>query len=234
MTITHPRPCLPRGIHAGFRARTNRAPEWFHDTQADRAALLTANVAAVLASYIRMLGHEARAHTATTSDVDLNRLGVSAGLCSLERIDGRQQLVNPYVGSRFGLAAITTTLEIEPDQHLGPNAGRDGWRSHGPNWWLGKGTARRAANAEPYRDREFRMGALPFEKIKRRDTPTTMIDEERVPRFPQALRFLRPSPVWRYGQKRTGSRQGRHVCHEKPDRRMRPARPRRPAAAPIR
>ena len=164
--------------------------EWFHDTQADRAALLTANVAAVLASYIRMLGHEARAHTATTSDVDLNRLGVSAGLCALERIDGRQQLVNPYVGSRFGLAAITTTLEIEPDQHLGPNAGRDGWRSHGPNWWLGKGTARRAANAEPYRDREFRMGALPFEKIKRRDTPTTMIDEERVPRFPKRSDFF--------------------------------------------
>ncbi len=164
--------------------------EWFHDTQADRAALLTANVAAVLASYIRMLGHEARAHTASTSDVDLNRLGVSAGLCSVERVDGGQQLVNPYVGPRFGLAAITTTLEIEPDQPLGQQGGKDGWRSHGPGWWLGKGTARRAATSVPYRDRDFRMGAHPFEKIKRRDTPTTLIDEERVPRFPKRSDFF--------------------------------------------
>lgn len=164
--------------------------EWFRDTQADRAALLTSNVSAVLASYIRMLGHEARSHTATTSDVDLNRLGVSSGLCAVETDGGRQLLVNPYVGSRFGLAAITTTLDLEPDLPLGPNAGRSGWQSHGPSWWLGKGTARRASTATPYADREFHMGAHPFETIKRRDKPTTMIDEERVPRFPKRSDFF--------------------------------------------
>jgi len=164
--------------------------DWFRDTQADRAALLTSNVAAVLASYIRMLGHDARAHTATTSDVDLNRLGVSSGLCAVSEVDGRRQLVNPYVGSRFGLAAITTTLALEPDLPLGADAGRAGWRSHGPGWWLGKGTARRAATATPYRDRDFHMGALPFETITRRDTPTTMIDEARVPRFPKRADFF--------------------------------------------
>ena len=137
-----------------------------------------------------MLGHEAQAHTVTMSDVDLNRLGVSAGLCSVERIDDRQQFVNPYVGSRFGLAAITTTLEVEPDLPLGPQGGKDGLRSHGPAWWLGKGTARRTATATPYRDRDFRMGGHPFEKIKCGDTPTTMIDEERVPRFPKRSDFL--------------------------------------------
>ncbi len=164
--------------------------DWFHDTQADRAALLTANVSTVLANYIRMLGYEARSHTATTSDVDLNRLAVSAGLCAAEHVDGELQLVNPYVGSRFGLAAVTTTLDIEPDLPLGAHAGRAGWQSHGPGWWLGKGTARRAATAEPYRDRDYHMGAHPFEKIKRRDTPTTLIDEERVPRFPKRSDFF--------------------------------------------
>jgi ferredoxin-NADP reductase/ferredoxin len=164
--------------------------EWFQDTQADRAALLTSNVAAVLASYIRMLGHEARAHSATTSEIDLNRLGVSAGLCSSLNVDGSRQLVNPYVGSRFGLAAITTTLEIEPDLPLGADAGRAGWQTHGPAWWLGKGTDRKAATATPYRDREFHKGAHPFETIKRRETPTTMIDEERVPRFPKRADFF--------------------------------------------
>ena len=173
-----------------IRDRANRARSGFATPRRTGRHFITANVAAVLASYIRMFGHEARAHTATTSDVDFNRLGVSAGLCSLERLDGQPQLVNPYVGPRFDLAAITTTLEIEPDQPLGRQGGKDGWRSHRPGWWLGKGTARRAATATPYRDRDFRMGAHPFEKIKRRDTPTTLIDEERVPRFPKRSDFF--------------------------------------------
>jgi ferredoxin len=147
--------------------------EWFADTQAERAAL-------------RMLGHQARAHTATTSEVDLNKLGVSAGLCA---VDG-EALVNPFVGRRFGLAAVTTTLDMAADEPLAADAGRAGWRSHGPAWWLGKGTSRRAATAQPYRDREFRLGPHPFEKIKRRDMPTTFIDEERVPRFPKRADFF--------------------------------------------
>ncbi|MEX3008510.1 4Fe-4S double cluster binding domain-containing protein [Hoeflea sp. TYP-13] len=164
--------------------------EWFVGTQAERAALLTSNVAVVVANYMRMLGHEARAHTATTSDVDLNRLGVSAGLCSPTDENGSQVLINPFVGKGFGLAAVTTTLEVEPDTPLAKDSGRSGWRSHGPAWWMGKGTDRRAATAKPYRDREFRMGPHPFETIKRRETPTTMIDEERVPRFPKRADFF--------------------------------------------
>ncbi|MCP4318290.1 MAG: 4Fe-4S dicluster domain-containing protein [Hyphomicrobiales bacterium] len=164
--------------------------EWFLDTQAERAALLTSNVAVVLANYLRMLGYEARAHTATTSDVDLNRLGVSAGLCAVAEDGGQQILVNPFVGTGFGLAAVTTNLEIAADNPLAQEAGKAGLKTHGPSWWLGKGTSRRAATAQPYRDREFRMGPHPFEKIKRRNTPTTMIDEDRVPRFPKRADFF--------------------------------------------
>lgn len=159
--------------------------EWFAGTQAQRAALLTANVAVVLASYLRMLGHEARAHSATTSEVDLSRLAVSAGLAAAE--GGR--LVNPYVGPRFGLAAVTTTMEIASDRPLA-GSGRNGWTSHGPAWWTGRGTARRAASAEPYRDRDFRLGPYPFERIARKETPTTFIDHERVPRFPKRADFF--------------------------------------------
>ncbi|MEP3276508.1 MAG: 2Fe-2S iron-sulfur cluster-binding protein [Stappiaceae bacterium] len=164
--------------------------EWFQDAQAGRAALLTSNVAVVLANYLRMLGHEARAQTATTADVDLNRLAVDAGLSAPMEIDGHVQLVNPFVGSRFGLAAITTTLDMEPDAPLGDNAGRNGWNSHGPNWWLGNGTARKAGTAVPFADRDFRMGPHPFETIKRVEKPTTLIDEERVPRFPKRADFF--------------------------------------------
>jgi reductive dehalogenase len=175
-------------------ARDPRADEpgtaWLHGTQGERAALLTANTAVVLANYLRMLGFAARAHTATTSEVDLGRLAVSAGLAGIVESDGRLEIENPYVGSRFGLAAITTTMEMQPDQPLGPGLGRDGLSSHGPAWWLGTGTSRKAATAEPYRDREFRMGPHPFEKLKRREEPTTFIDEERVPRFPKRADFF--------------------------------------------
>jgi hypothetical protein len=56
--------------------------DWIAGTQAQRAAVLAAQTAVLLASYLRMLGHEARSHTATCSDVDLNRLAVAAGLAA--------------------------------------------------------------------------------------------------------------------------------------------------------
>lgn len=160
--------------------------DWIHGSQPHRAAVLTAQTAVLLSTYLRMLGHEARAHTASSSDVDLNQLAVAAGLA--EVADGA--LRNPYVGARFGLAAVTTTLELAPDAPLAPSSALDRLRSHGPAWWLGKETLRNAFNREPYRDREFRMGAFPFETLKRVDDPTTFIDAARVPRFPKRADFF--------------------------------------------
>ncbi len=63
--------------------------DWFMDSQAQRAGLLAANTAILLSSYIRLLGYEARAHTVTSSDVDLNKLAVAAGLAHVTA-DGRR------------------------------------------------------------------------------------------------------------------------------------------------
>lgn len=164
--------------------------EWFRGIQPQRAALLSANCAVVLANYLRMLGFEARAHTATTSEIDLRRLAVSAGLAGITGVNGSAEIENAFVGRRFGLAAITTTMAMEPDAPLAAEGGRNGLRSHGPSWWVGKGTARKQSTAEPFHDREFRMGPYPFETIRRRDEPTTFIDEERVPRFPKRADFF--------------------------------------------
>jgi hypothetical protein len=165
--------------------------EWFAGTQAQRAGVLGANTAIVLSSYIRALGYEARAHTVTSSDVDLNCLAVAAGLARVVNRGGRAVIENPYVSSRFGLAAVTTTLELAPDLPLTARYGLAArWKSHGPAWWLGKGTSKNAFNREPYRRRPFHMGAYPFEKLKRRDEPTTFIDEPRVPRFPKRADFF--------------------------------------------
>ena len=128
--------------------------DWIHEVQAERAAILNANVAILVASYIRLLGHEARAHTLTATEVDLNRLGVAAGLCIPDPATG--DLVNPFVGHRFGLAAVTTTLELAPDLPLDPGgADLAGWtrRLEWATGWGGVQTASGLARLDDALDR---------------------------------------------------------------------------------
>lgn len=164
--------------------------EWLLGTQAQRAATLSAQTAVVLSTYLRMLGFEARAHTATCADVDLRKLAVAAGLAELRQDDGQVELVNPYVGRRFGLAAITTTFAMQADLPLAPTTAASRWHSHGPAWWVGKGTAKGALHRDPFAQRDFASGPLPFETLQRRAEPTTFIDHERVPRFPKRADFF--------------------------------------------
>ncbi|MDX1376864.1 MAG: reductive dehalogenase domain-containing protein, partial [Burkholderiales bacterium] len=164
--------------------------EWLAGTQAQRAAVLAAQTAVLLATYLRMLGWEARAQSATTSEVDLGRLAVAAGLARVVERGGAPVLSNPYAGARFGLAALTTTLALAPDAPLAGHSALDRLRTHGPRWWLGVGTPKGALNRDPYARRELRMGPLPFERLKRVASPTTFIDHERVPRFPKRADFF--------------------------------------------
>jgi len=164
--------------------------DWIRGTQAQRAATLAAQTAVLLATYLRMLGHSARSHTATCSDVDLARLAVVSGLATLEHEGETARAVNPYRGTHYALAAVTTTLALAADQPVAAQRWHDPLRSHGPAWWLGVGTGRSALNRDPYRKREFRSGPLPFETIRRRDDPTTFIDHARVPRFPKRADFF--------------------------------------------
>ncbi len=157
--------------------------DWLHGTQAQRAALLAAQTAVLLSTYLRLLGHEARAHSATCSDVDLNALAVTSGLVLPD-------LSNPFVGTRYGLAAVSTTLPLAADAPLAEPGAAERWRSHGPAWWLGWGGTKSALDHEPHAGRDYRLGPLPFETLPRRDTPTTFIDHARVPRFPKRADFF--------------------------------------------
>lgn len=162
--------------------------DWIHSIQAERAAMLGANTGVMIANYIRALGYEARLHTATTSDVDLNRAGVSSGLCLVSQ--DNQQLVNPFLDNRFGLTVITTTLELAPDKLLAkPSAMGPVW-NNGIKWATGYEGVRSASNFDPYLDRDFLKGPYPYEKIKRVDKPTSFMDEERIPRVPARADFF--------------------------------------------
>jgi reductive dehalogenase len=154
---------------------------WISEAQAHRAALRATETAVVLANYIRLLGWDAKAHTPTSSDVDLNVLSVAAGLATVE--DG--VLTNPYLGGRFGLAAVTTDFDLQTDAPLAPIEDQPRFKTHGPAWWVGKGFAKSAMNSDPFAKRDFAAGPHPFETLKRVDQPTTYIDEPNVARVPK-------------------------------------------------
>ena len=145
-----------------------------------RAALRATEIAVILSSYLNLLVI-ARAHSATTSDVDLNKFAVAAGLCTVE--DGR--VVAPYLGEKFGLAVVTTDMELAPDLPLAPGSEQPWFKTKGLAWWLGSGSSKSALNRDPYARRDYVSGGYPFETLKRVDKPTTFIDEERVARVPK-------------------------------------------------
>ncbi|MDP5219344.1 reductive dehalogenase [Ruegeria sp. 2205SS24-7] len=153
--------------------------DWILDAQDHRACLRASENAVVIAQYIRLLGFSARAHSVTSSDVDLNRLAVAAGLASVEG----GVLNAPWLGPRFGLAAVTTDMSLAHDMPLAPE---QPWlKVNGPAWWLGAGFAKSALNRDPYAKRRYMDGAHPFEDLKRVDTPTTYIDEANVAKVPK-------------------------------------------------
>ncbi|WP_170358044.1 reductive dehalogenase [Ruegeria arenilitoris] len=155
--------------------------EWILDAQDHRACLLATENAVVIANYIRLLGYDARAHSVMSSDVDLPRLAAAAGLVWAE--DGTA--VAPWLGRRFGLAAVTTEMEIAHDRPLAPRDRQPWFRTQGPAWWLGAGFAKSALNRDPFARRRYVDGAHPFETLKRVDSPTTYIDEANVARVPK-------------------------------------------------
>ena len=171
-----------------FLVQYNRDPKpdepgyaWIANAQPQRANLLGSEASIIIAGYLRVMGFDAKAHTGSSTDVDLNQLAVAAGLATVE--DGR--LINPFVGDRFEVVAVTTNFEMAPDMPLAPLSKQPNSVTHGLSWKLGTGSQKNAITLDPYTTRRYADGAYPFEKLKRVDKPTTFIDEDRVARVPK-------------------------------------------------
>ncbi|WP_421979468.1 2Fe-2S iron-sulfur cluster-binding protein [Roseibium sp.] len=199
----------PKGIdghrHAlVFAVQTPRAvrpgepgEDWLEGAGAHRSALRAMEIAVVIAQYIRLLGFDARAHGHSSSDVDLNRLAVAAGLATAEE----EGLANPYVGTGFSLAAVTTEFDIAHDRPLVPLAEQPRSVTHGLAWRFGYRTAKSARTLDPYQTRRFVDGPHPFENLKRVDVPTTYFDEERIARVPKRTDMFARSQFGDMGKK---------------------------------
>ncbi len=163
-----------------------RGSDWILNAQDHRACLRATETAVVIANYIRLLGFDAMAHSPMSTDVDLNQLAVSAGLAVAEN----GELVAPWLGKRFGVAVVTTDMELPHDAPLASMSDQPWHATSGPAWWLGgtgpgKGHVKSALTRDPYAKRDYHMGPQPFERLKRVDDPTTYIDEPNVARVPK-------------------------------------------------
>ncbi|MCY4458853.1 MAG: reductive dehalogenase [Albidovulum sp.] len=155
-------------LYEHFRDPSKSEPgsEWIIGAQDQRAAIRANETAVVLANYIRLLGYDAMAHSPSNTHFDLNKLAVLAGVACVS--DGRMDA--PFIGPNFGLAAVTCTLDMTADEALAAMSQQ-------------KDAASRPGR-DPYKDRNYAAGSYPFEALKRVETPTTYIDEDRVARIP--------------------------------------------------
>lgn len=191
--------------------------EWIMDAQRHRAALRANETACVMANYLRVLGFEARAHSASTAEVDLNQLAVAAGLSVCE--DGA--LLTPYLGTRFGLAVVTTNMAIQSDQPLAPMAAQ---RLNTLAWQWGTASAKSARNYIDFAKRRFTDGPHPFENLKRKELPTTFMDEARIPRVPKRTDMFARALLGDMGKKpQEGARNGHYVRKAAPSQAQRRA-----------
>ena len=155
--------------------------EWFYDAQAHRGALLSAETAIVIANYIRLLGFDAKAHTLSASDICLQKAALCAGLGVVH--EGALEV--PWLGKRYGLSVVTTDMPLAHDQQLAPLHDQPATELYGLNWRLGRHSNKNAFNQDPYKKRDYKDSAMPLEKLRRVDKPTTYIDEANIPRVPK-------------------------------------------------
>jgi reductive dehalogenase len=116
------------------------------------------------------------------SDVALDALIVRAGLGD-RRGDG---VVNPFLGRRYGMAAVTTDLPLAPDTPLAAGRGPD--KTLG--YWLGVGGTIPGMERAREARRASHLSRYPMERIKTVDAPTTLVIENEVPRVSKRAAFF--------------------------------------------
>jgi len=90
--------------------------DWASGPQSMRAYLRGAEIAGVMAEFLRAKGFPARSQTNADSDVLQLPLVLLAGLGELSRIG--ELVLNPFVGPRFKSVVLTTDMPLEVDKPI--------------------------------------------------------------------------------------------------------------------
>jgi reductive dehalogenase len=149
--------------------------DWIRGTNAARTDLRCAELAVVMAGYIRALGWSARGHVAGHTQVSIARLAQRAGVAMA--VSG--VLKAPFLGRGFRLGVVTTDYEVEPDL---PLASLD-WP--GVDAYMGTGGTRPGWTEAEENRRPLHLGRYEMERIKRVDEPTTLVLRDEIKRMPK-------------------------------------------------
>lgn len=151
---------------------------WIVGSNAERTDLRCAEVAAVLAGYVRALGWSARGHVAGDSNVDLGELAQRAGIA--KAVYG--VLAMPFLHGGFRIGAVTTDYPLAPDAPIAPDASL-GWPDS--DAYLGTGGTRPGHEDADLARRPLHLGRYPMERIRRVDEPTTLVLRDEIRRVPK-------------------------------------------------
>jgi len=152
--------------------------EWIRGTNVARTDLRIAELAVVIAGYVRALGWAARGHTADGMQVDIGRLAQRAGI--VKAVDG--VLAMPFSKRGFRLGLVTTDYPLEVDLPIAPGASLD-WPDESA--CMGTEGTRPGFEDAELALRPVHMGRYPMERIKRVDQPTTLILRDEIRRVPK-------------------------------------------------
>ena len=156
--------------------------EWIRGTHADRTDLRCAEIAVVMAGYIRALGWSARGHVAGQetgqTQVELAMLAQRAGVA--KAVGG--VLALPFSRRKFRIGVVTTDYPMAIDLPLAEDASLT-W----PNAeaYMGAAGTRPGFEDDELAQRPLHLGRYAMERIRRVDVPTTLILRDEIRRVPK-------------------------------------------------
>jgi reductive dehalogenase len=101
-------------VDQGYRTMNgSTGADWISNSQSQQAYSSSAFIACTIADYIRKLGYKARAQCSISYQVLITPLLLLAGIGEMSRAG---VVLNPFLGTRFKAAAVTTDLPLVPDK----------------------------------------------------------------------------------------------------------------------
>jgi ferredoxin len=160
----------------------NLAHEWLKNSLHETAEMRAFEVAIGIANHIRMMGFNAMGYDDNNDQLDVSRATVLAGL----GVRQGDKVLNPYLGTDYAIALISTDYPLLTDKPLAKSA----IKGKGLSYWLGIGGATSGLERWRQSRRETHLSKYPMETVRRVDKPTTLILEDEVPRVPKRAAFF--------------------------------------------
>jgi reductive dehalogenase len=168
---------------------------WIRGTNVPRTDVRCAELAAILAGYVRWLGYSARGHFADATALDLCRLAVRAGI---GQINAGGVLKAPFLVRGFRIGVVSTDYSIAPDAPLQPGADLS---PKDVDTYMGVGGTQPGWHYDEESRRPMHMGGYPMETIKRVDEPTTLIFRSEIKRISKRGNFFKRALAGDMGEK---------------------------------